>query len=345
MPSFDSGLHATHEQTTRILQHITNHWISCCVYAAARFNIADILVAGPKDLESLAAETGTHAPSLYRLLRLLAANEIFEEVSPRVFANTPMATALIGNAHGSMKAFVLVQLGEIYNPWGEVVESVRTGKTAFDEHYRANLWSYYKAHEDKGLNFMKGMTNLTQFADTAILEQYDFSPFKTITDIGGGNGALLSAILKKTPNTSGIIFDEPYVITQTAALIAADTAIKNRCTTIGGNFFEQVPAGTDAYIMKLILHDWTDEDAIKILSVCSRAMRKDSKILVIDGVVPEGNTHHGSKLADMNMLVTTGGRERSAAEFDELFRRSDLRLTRVVDLSITEVSIVEGEKL
>ncbi|WP_212004907.1 methyltransferase [Chitinophaga sp. HK235] len=345
MPSFDSGVRATHEQTARILQHITNHWVSCCLYAAARYNIADILVAGPKDLESLATETGTHAPSLYRLLRLLAAHEIFEEVSPRVFANTPMATALIGNMYGSMKSFLLIELGEFYTPWGNLVETLKTGNTAFDEYYQTNLWGYYKANEEKGLNFMKAMTNLTGFCDTAILEKYDFSPFQTITDVGGGNGALLTAILKKTPGTSGIVFDEPYVVEQTAAIIAADAAVKDRCSTIGGNFFEQVPAGTDAYMMKMIIHDWNDEDSIKILSVCSRAMRKDSKILIIDGVVPEGNTLHGSKLMDMNMLVVTGGKERTVAEFDELFRRSGLRLTRVVDLSISEVSIVEGEKI
>ncbi|NLU92394.1 methyltransferase [Chitinophaga sp. Ak27] len=336
---------ATHEQSARILQHITNHWVSCCVYAAAKLNIADLLATGPQSITSLAGATATHPPSLYRLLRLLAANDLFEEISPEIFDNTAASTALISDIKGGMKEFVLAELGEFYLPWGNLVDSIRTGKTAFDEYYGGNLWDFYKTHQAEGLNFMKAMTNLTQFSEGAILERYDFSAFSTITDVGGGNGALLMAILKRTPEARGIVFDEPYVVKETAHLIAADPKVKDRCATAGGNFFVEVPAGADAYVIKYILHDWSDEDAIRILSNCSRAMKKDSKILVIDGVVPEGNAPHASKLMDMNMLALTGGRERTAAEFESIFLRSGLRLTRVIDLSISEVSIVEGKKV
>ncbi|HVI47929.1 MAG TPA: methyltransferase [Chitinophaga sp.] len=340
-----SGIRAAHEQAARILQHITNHWVSCCVYAAAKLNIADILAAGQQSIASLASTTDTHQPSLHRLLRLLAAYDLFKEVSPGVFANTAVSTALISNIDGGMKEFLLVELGEFYAPWGNIVESVRTGKTAFDQYYGTDLWGFYKNHEVEGLNFMQAMKNLAQFAEAAILEKYDFSSFKTITDIGGGNGTLLTAILKSTPGATGIVFDEPYVAEHAASLIAADQEVKDRCSTVGGNFFEEVPAGADAYVMKYIIHDWNDEDAVTILSNCSRAMKKESKILVIDGVVPEGNTPHGSKLMDMNMLAATGGRERTAAEFNSIFLQSGLRLIRVIDLAISEVSIVEGTKV
>ncbi|MBC9930014.1 methyltransferase [Chitinophaga qingshengii] len=340
-----TDLHVTPEHTAGILRHITNHWVSCCVYVAAKLNLADILSGGPMDIAGLAAETGTHPPSLHRVMKLLAANGIFEEQSSGMFVNTPNATALMADVEGSMKAFVLAELGDFYAPWGDLEGSVRTGKTAFDVHYGADLWKFYKTHADKGLNFMKAMTDVTSFLSPAILDKYDFSVFDTIIDVGGSNGALLSAILKKTPGPAGIVFDVPYVVEQTAAILAADPLLRHRCITISGNFFEQVPAGADAYLLKMIIHDWNDEDAIRILSVCSKAMKKESKILIVDGVVPEDNSLHGSKFMDVNMLVVTGGKERTAAEFDELFRRSGLRLTRIIDLDITEVSIVEGEKI
>ncbi|QJB36418.1 methyltransferase [Chitinophaga oryzae] len=340
-----SGLRATAEHTGNILRHITNHWVSCSVYTAARLNIAEILSSGPMEINALATETGTHAPSLHRLLKLLAANGVFEEQTPGVFVNTPDSIALIGDIEGSMKAFLLAEMGEFYVPWGNLVDSVRTGKTAFDEHYGENLWEHYKKHADRGLNFMKAMTAVTSFLSPAILDKYDFSVFKTIIDVGGSNGSLLSAILKRTPGPSGIVFDVPYVVEQTAALLAADPLLRHRCSAVSGNFFEQVPAGGDAYLLKMIIHDWDDEDSVRILSVVSKAMKPESKILIVDGVVPEGNTLHGAKFMDVNMLVVTGGKERTAAEFGELFRRSGLRLTRVIDLDITEVSIVEGEKI
>lgn len=340
-----SGLHATPEHTGNILRHITNHWVSCCVYTAAKLNIAEVLSSGPMDITTLAVETGTHAPSLHRMLRLLSANGVFEEQTPGVFVNSPDSLALIGNVEGSMKAFLLAEMGEFYTPWGNLIDSVRSGKTAFDEHYGENLWDFYKKNAEKGLNFMKAMTGLTSFLSPAILDKYDFSSFQTIIDVGGSNGSLLTAILKRTPGSSGIVFDVPYVVEQTAALLAADPQLRHRCSAVSGNFFEQVPAGADAYLMKMIIHDWDDEDSVRILSVVSKAMKKGSKILIVDGVIPEGNTYHGAKVMDVNMLVVTGGKERTAAEFGELFRRSGLQLTRVINLDVTEVSIVEGEKI
>jgi len=278
------------------------------------------------------------------MLKLLAANGVFAEQAPGIFVNTPDSHALIGNMEGNMKAFLLAEMGEFYTPWGNLIDSIRSGKTAFDEHYGENVWDFYKKNANEGLNFMKAMTALTNFLSPAVLDKYDFSSFKTIIDVGGSNGALLSAILKKTPGPSGIVFDVPYVVEQTAALLAADPLLSHRCSTVGGDFFVGVPAGADAYLLKMIIDDWNDEDSIRILRVVGKAMNKESKILIVDGVIPEGNTYHGAKFMDVNMLVATGGKERTAAEFGELFDRSGLRLTRIIDLDITEVSIVEGEK-
>ncbi|PSL45563.1 hydroxyneurosporene-O-methyltransferase [Chitinophaga niastensis] len=336
---------ASRQQSERILKYITNHWLSCCVYVSARLNIADILSDGPKTIDELAEITATHRPSLYRLLRTLASDGIFEESAPGTFSITQAATALRGNVQGSLKAFVLAELGDFYNPWGQLLYSVQTGKIAFDHYHGMNLWEYYKTHPEEGLNFMKAMTDLTQVMNQAVAEKYDFSTFKTLIDIGGGNGELMFSVLKATPGLNGIVFDELYVVEQTAARIKAIPDIAGRCSVAAGNFFEQVPPGADAYMMKYILHDWHDEDALKILRACSNAMKTGSKILAIDAVIPQGNLPHGGKLMDVNMLVVTGGYERTKEEFSSLYEQAGLRFLRVVDIGLTELSIVEGEKI
>lgn len=327
----------------RMLQVLAHHWLSCCVYVAAKLNIADHLFTGPKTIEWLASETGTHAPSLYRVLRALAAEKIFEETQKETFMLTPNATALLSDAPGSMKYFILAELGEFYNPWGELLHTVQTGKTAFDHYYKMDLWQYYATHPEEGRNFMHAMTRLTQYSDKAIVDAYHFDGFKTIVDVGGGNGALLMAILQSAPALQGVVFDAPYVVEKTKQAIAENN-MSNRCTVQGGDFFKEVPSGADAYIMKYILHDWQEADAIRLLQSCHRSMKKGSKLLAVDAVIPPGNTFHPGKFMDVNMLVVTGGRERTAEEFRKLFEQAGLQFNRVIDLSIPDVSIVEGEK-
>lgn len=201
--------------TQKMLHIIANHWISCCVYTAAKLNIADHLADGPRDINFLANVTSTHGPSLYRVLRALASEGIFRETEPETFALTTDAIGLLEDAPGTMKHFILAELGDFYAPWGQLLYSVQTGKPAFDHYYEMNLWAYYTGHETAGLNFMQAMTRLTQFSDKAIAEAYDFSAFQTIVDIGGGNGALLMHILRAVPDLQGIVFDEPYVAAKT----------------------------------------------------------------------------------------------------------------------------------
>lgn len=330
--------------STRILQIIAGHWLACSVYTAAKLNLADLLANGQQSVEALAAASSSHAPSLYRLLRALAAEGIFEETSKGVFSITPAATALQEDAPGNVKAFVLALLGEHYHGWGELLYSVQTGGIAFDHHFGTDIWSWYRSHPAEGLNFMKAMTAMTQYVDKAIIAAYDFSGFNTIVDVGGGNGALLMAILKATPAATGIVYDAPYVIEKTAEAIAAN-GLTNRCGVKGGDFFKSVPPGADAYIMKYILHDWYEEDAIRLLRNCSEVMKPGDKLLAFDAVIPEGNGPHPGKLFDITMLVATGGRERTAQEFQYLFEQAGLQFNRVIPLALPDVSIVEGEKL
>lgn len=329
--------------SARILEVIEGYWLSCSTYVAARLNIADILNQGSKSIEEIAALTDCHPDSLYRLLRLLSGEGIFEETIPYTFALNPAATALLTGERGSIKPFLLAILGEHSNAWGNLYYSVKTGKTAFDHFYGMNLWEYYEKHPDEGRNFMDAMTGMAQYVDKAITSGYDFSPFKSIVDIGGGNGALLSAILNATPGLRGIVFDVPYVIERTVRIIESN-GLTERCEAVAGNFFESVPGGVDGYIMKFIIHDWHDEDAIRLLSNCCKAMKKGSKLLVVDAEISGLNTPHPGKMMDVNMLVATGGKERTEDEFRDLFEKAGLKFNRVINLSIPDVSIVEGEK-
>lgn len=327
-----------------MLQVIAHHWLSCCVFVAAKLNIADLLVNGPKSVAALAEATGCHAPSLYRLMRALASEGIFEETLPGTFAMTADATGLLSDAPGTMKYFVLAELGDFYQPWGALLHSIRTGETAFDHYYKMDVWQYYSTHPEEARTFMQAMTRLTEYTDKAIVAAYDFSVFRSMVDVGGGNGSLLMSIARSAPDLKGIVFDAPYVVEKTREAIEA-AGMSGQCTASGGDFFEEVPAGSDAYIMKYILHDWHDEDAIRLLRTCHKAMKKGSKLLAVDAVIPPGNKPHPGKFMDINMIVATGGRERTAAEFSQLFQSAGLRFNRVIDLALPDISIVEGEKV
>jgi hypothetical protein len=330
--------------SARILKSVFDQWFSCCVYVAARLNIADQLANGPLPIETLAAANGSHTPSLYRVLRALAGEGIFEETSPGVFGLTPEAVALQSDSPASMKAFVQALLGEHYHAWGQLLYSVQTGGTAFDHYYGMDLWKYYDTHPQDGINFMNAMTGMSELQLPHIVAAYDFSAFNTIIDVAGGNGALMLAVLEATPGLKGVIFDQPYVAERTAEVIAT-RQLAERCRVVPGNFFGSIPAGADAYMMKYILHDWHDADALRILKNIYSAMPRGGKLLVIDAVIPEGNVPNPGKFMDVNMLVATGGRERTAREFEALFEQAGLRLNRVIDLTIPDMSIVEGEKV
>lgn len=333
----------TRTHTQRMLQVIGHHWLSCCLYVAARLNIADHLASGPKSISDLANTTGSDAPSLYRVLRALVSEGIFQEPEKDIFALTPDAMGLVADAPGTMKHFILAELGEFYNPWGQLLHSVQTGEPAFNHYYKMDLWQFYASHAEEGANFMQAMTRLTQYTDKAIVETYDFSAFNTIIDVGGGNGALLMSILKNNPQLHGTVFDAPYVVEKTNIAISENN-LDDKCDAQGGDFFEFVPAGADAYIMKYILHDWHENDAIRLLRNCANAMKKGSKLLAVDAVIPENSDPHPGKFMDINMLVATGGRERTESEFRHLFEKSGLRFNKVIHLQIPDVSIIEGEK-
>ena len=324
----------------QMMQMITGFWTSCCIYAAAKLNIADHLKEKPQTADQLAETTHSDSASLYRVLRALSSVGLFTENRQHQFQLSPLGATLQSDVPGSMKAMAIAQLGDHFNAWGNLVYSIKTGNTAFDNVEGMSVWKYYETHPDEGVNFMKAMTGVTNAVIMNVLPFYDFSDFKTIIDVGGGNGALLMAVLKSAPQAKGIVFDEEYVVNETEKELATQ-GFDKRCSIASGSFFDFIPRDADAYLMKMVLHDWNDEQCLQILNNCSKAMRPESKLLVIEAVIPEGNDPHPGKFMDINMLAMTGGRERTEKEFASLFANAGLKLSKIIATRSPMFSIVE----
>ena len=312
-----------------LLQMMTGYWVSQALHVAAKLGIADLLADGPVDCEDLAAATDTHAPSLQRVLRALASVGVFTEVSPGSFALTPLAELLRTETPGSMRALAIMYAEEQYRAWGELLHSVRTGEMAFDHQFGMGYFEYLAQHPEADRVFNEAMTGWTHQLVGAVVDTYDFSPFKTIVDVGGGYGALLAAILRSNPGTRGVLFEQPHVVASAEEQLVA-AGVADRCTFVSGDFFAAVPTGGDAYVLSQILHDWDDERCVVILGQCRRAMPDHGKLLVVELVLPEGDEPFLGKWLDLHMLVLLGSRERTAAEYDTLFRAAGFKLARVV---------------
>lgn len=324
-----------------MFQIILNFWMSRAVYIIAKLGIADLLKDGPKTINELAAATTTHAPSLYRVLRALSSVGVLKMQDGK-FELTPMSELLVTDAPGSVRWFMVSELGEEHYPaWGNLMHSVKTGEIAFDNFFGMDIWEYFAKNPEQGALFNNSMSGMTAVVNEAITSSYDFSGFRKLVDVGGGHGGLITGILKKNPNLDGVVFDSPEVIGGTREKIAS-AALSDRCETVGGDFFQSVPAGGDAYILKWIIHDWDDEKSIRILKNCRQHMSADSRLIVVDAVVPETNEPDFSKFFDLNMLVMTGGKERTEAEFRQLFQSAGFKLLRVIPTDLP-TSIVEGQ--
>jgi SAM-dependent methyltransferase len=319
----------------------TGYWLSRCLYVAAKLGLADALAAGELSVETLAQKVGANPDALYRVLRALASVGVFSETENRSFRLTPLATYLQKDVPGSVRSLTIMMGEEHYHAWGNLLHSVKTGGCAFDAVYGMPIFEYYHQNPEPAVIFNEAMGNFSTAEIQAVLEVYDFSSFSTIVDAGGGYGSFIRKILQRYPRTRGIVFDAPDVIGGAVELLAA-AGLGDRSSCVGGNFFESVPAGGDAYLLKHIVHDWSDADSLKILQNCRRAIEPNGKLLLVEQVVPPGNDPSMSKLLDINMLaVCSGGRERTEAQYEELLQKAGFRLERVVPTP-SEVSVIEG---
>jgi hypothetical protein len=318
------------------------HWIARLTYVAAKLKLADLVKDRPCTVGHLATETGVHAPALYRVLRALASVGIFAETKAGRFKLTPLAATLQTGVHASLRGWTLM-INEKYtwDAWEELLHGVKTGEIPFVKAHGVTPFEYLEQHPEDLAVFGESMTSLSSTENPQIASAYKFSGVRTLVDVGGGHGSLLATILQANPKMKGVLFDQPSVISRAQKdqhVTAPD--ISERCTLQSGNFFQAVPTGGDAYIMKYILHDWNDEQCLKILENCRDAMNEKGKVLVVDNVIPPGNDPSWGKLLDIQMLII-GGRERTKKEFAAMFKQAGLKMTRILPTKCA-LSIVEG---
>ena len=243
---------------------------------------------------------------------------------------------------GSKRALALMSGDEQFRAWAEIDYSIQTGKIAFEKVYGKPIFAYLSDNPDKARIFDAAMVGIHDRESDIILDAYDFAGIGVLADIGGGNGSQITGILQRHKEMKGILFDLPHVIDRAQTQIES-AGISDRCVLVPGNFFESVPKGADAYMMRHIIHDWDDEKSLTILRHCHQVMSTDSKLLVVESVIPPGNDPFGGKFLDLVMLLIPGGKERTEDEYRTLFDEAGFELTRVVPTA-SEVSIVEGRK-
>jgi SAM-dependent methyltransferase len=311
---------------------------AAAVRAAVELEVADRLADGPLRPAELAAATGADESSLARLLRLLATRGVFREDPDGRFHLTPAADALRADAPRSIRVGVLTVTSEVF--WTssrDLAVAVRTGEPAFDRRYGRPFFDFLAQNPDEGANFNDGMANLSAIETDEIVGSYDLPATGTVVDVGGGQGGLLLAALRARPGLHGVLFDRTEVL---PGNVLGQLGEEDRWDLVAGDFFESVPAG-DLYLLKNVLHDWSDEQCVRILENCRRAMRPGGRVLAVDAVIAPDNEPHFGKTTDMFMMLLVPGRERGRGEFEDLFHRAGLRVTRVLPTP-GAVSLVEG---
>ncbi len=327
-----------------LLQLIVGKWVHQAVYVAAELGIADRLKDGPRPSAAVARDCRANDDAVYRLMRALANVGVLEEREQRTFALTPIGQLLRSDVPGSLRGYArFVGYAPTWKAWGETVHSVRTGEPGFERAFGENIFDWYAEHLDESAVFDEAMTALSSTEAVAVAEAFDFSGIASLGDVGGGRGYLLATILARNPAMKGILFDLPHVVAGAPPLLR-QLGVEGRVRVEAGSFLETAPRGVDAIIMKHIIHDWNDEDSLRILTSCHRALPEGGRILVVEAVVPPSGQPGWAKLLDLEMLVLTPrGRERTEREYAQLFSAGRFRLTRVVPTA-SPVSVVEGER-
>ena len=325
----------------QLIEMASAHWISRIIYVAAKLDLADRLDGEPKSAGELAGPTGTHAPSLHRLMRTLANLGLLSEGADQRFSLTPLGEALKKDAPGAARATILTLAGDMFlTGFGELLYSVQTGKSGFEKKLGMPVFDWLGQNPEMASLFSETMIGVHGAEPAAVAAAYDFSTMKTIVDVGGATGNLLTTVLSRAPGARGILYDLPHVVRDAPALIQS-RGLTSRITIEPGSFFERVPVGGDAYMLSHIIHDWSEAQCLAILGHCRYAMNSGSRLLLIEMVLPPGNMPHPGKVLDMMMLVGPGGQERTAEEYGALLAKAGFRLTRVVPTE-SAVSIVEA---
>jgi len=329
------------DDALKVRQMLAGNWLTQALYVVAKLRVPDALHAAPKTADELAAVVLAHPRALYRLLRSLTGSGIFLEDEQHRFSLTPMGECLRSDVPGSQWARAVIGGDMFYAAWGELLGAVKTGEPAFNKSFGEPLFDFLSKRPDTARLFDDTMVGVHGRETAAIVEALDCSAMRVVADVGGGKGGMIAALLAKHAHLRGMHFDLPGVAERAAA--AADPAVASRCDFVGGSFFDSVPAGADAYLLRHVIHDWSEERSTLILRNIGRVMGDDARIYVIEDVVPPNNGPSVAKMLDVAMLVLTGGEERTEREYEALYAAAGLELTRVIPTS-AGVSLIEGRR-
>jgi len=311
------------------------------VYVAAKLGLADLLAQEARTATDLAAATKVEPRALYRILRALASLGIFAESDGGLFAMTPTAELLRRDRPGSLRSTVMLYGDEfVWRAYGQLLRSVETGQCAFNHVYGQSFYDYLSEHPTKAALFHEAMTGFSQQEQVAILATYDFSAYRSIIDVGGGQGELMFALLRAHSSLKAVVFDRTPPSEESLQTFAS-SGVAERAEFVQGDFFTTIPKGHDVYVLKSVIHNWNDAAAIAILGKCRDAMPAGARLLLAERVIPAGNVPSEAKLFDINMLVSVGGQERTEAQYAALFDKAGLELTQTIPTA-SHLSLVEA---
>ncbi len=325
-----------------LLEQTLSFWYTQAIYVAAKLNVADHLRDGPRSIAELATATGTHAPSLYRLMRALASIGVFAEDKSGRFSLTPMAEALRTDAPHSMRA-IAIMTGEDWwwRAWGQIHFSVQTGKSSFEHVHGMRFFDYMQQNREAGAVFDQAMSAYSNQTAAQVATAYPFHEAAVVVDVGGGRGTLISTILAHHAQLRGIIYDLPVTV-EAAKHLLESRGLSSRCQVLGGDFFEAIPEGGDVYILQHVIHDWDDEHATKILRNCYQAMSPGKRLLLVEMVIPPGNQPFLGKFLDLGVLMMeSGARERTELEYRDLLSRAGFHVSSIIPLPSPD-SVIEA---
>lgn len=322
----------------QLMKMIVGKWLSKPIYVAAELGIADLLADGPRSITELARVTQTHPPTLYRIMRALASIAIFSEKKDRYFELTPLAELL---KSGKMRSMALM-FNAVWNDqaWQQLSEGLKSGQTPFEIAHGKPLNQWLERNPQAATVLNAANAIKAASSHRAIVDVYDFDGIDKLLDVGGGYGTLMIEILKANPSLRGMILDLPPVVRKAREVIHQH-GLSERCEAVQGDFFNEVPAGCDTMLLSHILHDWPDEKCQVLLQNCHRALQPGSRLIIAEMIVPPGNEPSLAKLLDLEMLVITGGRERTVSEFSSLLESSGFQLSRIIPTG-ESICVIEG---
>jgi O-methyltransferase domain/Dimerisation domain len=322
---------------------VAGMWAAKAAAVAANLGIPDQLAHGPKRAEEVANAIGADASAVYRLMRAVASVGVFTAEPEHRFALTPLGAALRSNVPGSMRSFLIAQMAPgHWLPWGNLEDAVRTGRPSAPKALGMDAWEYYKKNHDEGFHFAEAMSGLSHLAMQAVLVSYSFAGARKVVDVGGSHGSFLAAVLRREKAARGVLFDRPEVIDGASATLE-EAGVSERVDRVGGSFFESVPAGGDVYLLKHILHDWNDDECVKILRNVREAMVVDARVVVVEMLITDKGPPSPAPLLDLNMLVMLTGKERTTEDFAVLFAKAGLKLQAVTPTQ-SPLAVIEARR-